>query len=154
MGDVVPFQPRRPAAPLPFILMPPRSTARRAAPAPALAPQAPASPLDAALIQLHAGLDARVRELESRTEARIHELEARVRELELRERVPVAVGVGGAGAPPAAPPARSAAEHDRVERERMIEALNETGWNKLRAAELVGMPRRTFYRRMKEYGIQ
>ena len=27
-------------------------------------------------------------------------------------------------------------------------------WNRVKAAQLVGMPRRTFYRRLKEYGIQ
>jgi hypothetical protein len=147
MGDVIPLQPRRDAARShPALFMSPRSV-RRAAPEPA-APSSP--PLEAALIQLHAGLDARVRDLESRTDARIRELEARVRELELRERAP-AVPAPTPNAPPAA---RSAAEHEQAEKQRMLEALNETGWNKLRAAEKVGLPRRTFYRRMKEYGIQ
>jgi transcriptional regulator with GAF, ATPase, and Fis domain len=40
------------------------------------------------------------------------------------------------------------------ERERIIGALEQTGWNRLRAAEVLAMPRRTFYRRLREYGIQ
>jgi transcriptional regulator of acetoin/glycerol metabolism len=44
--------------------------------------------------------------------------------------------------------------HRASERERILEALSSSNWNRVRAAELVGMPRRTFYRRLKEYGIQ
>ncbi len=39
------------------------------------------------------------------------------------------------------------------ERRRILEALESHGWNRSRAAEALGMPRRTFYRRLKEYGI-
>ena len=45
-------------------------------------------------------------------------------------------------------------EHKDDERERILAALRECGWNRLRAARVVGIPRRTFYRRLKEYGIQ
>ena len=45
-------------------------------------------------------------------------------------------------------------EHERGERQRIVQALEETGWNRVKAAELLDMPRRTFYRRLKEYGIQ
>jgi serine/threonine-protein kinase PknK len=45
-------------------------------------------------------------------------------------------------------------EHQRTERSRMAEALEAAGWNRVRAAQILGMPRRTFYRRLKEYGLQ
>src|SRR5690606_5342429 len=40
------------------------------------------------------------------------------------------------------------------ERERIVEALKRTGWNRAEAAQPIGMPRRTLYRRLKKYGIQ
>jgi serine/threonine-protein kinase PknK len=48
----------------------------------------------------------------------------------------------------------SLAEHKSRERERILAALADCNWNRVKAAELVGLPRRTFYRRLKEYGIQ
>jgi serine/threonine-protein kinase PknK len=45
-------------------------------------------------------------------------------------------------------------EHDREERGRIVDALDKTGWNRARAAEVLGMPRRTFYRRLRDYGLQ
>ncbi|HXS18504.1 MAG TPA: sigma-54-dependent Fis family transcriptional regulator, partial [Polyangiaceae bacterium] len=45
-------------------------------------------------------------------------------------------------------------EHERTERKRIVQALEETGWNRVKAAKLLDMPRRTFYRRLKDYGIQ
>ncbi len=45
-------------------------------------------------------------------------------------------------------------EHRATERERMLAALSKCNWNRLKAAQIVGLPRRTFYRRLKEYGIQ
>jgi serine/threonine-protein kinase PknK len=45
-------------------------------------------------------------------------------------------------------------QHHRDERERIIEALRSCNWNRVKAAELSGIPRRTFYRRLREYGIQ
>lgn len=44
--------------------------------------------------------------------------------------------------------------HQLSERRQIVEALERTGWNRVRAAELLEMPRRTFYRRLREYGIQ
>ena len=41
-----------------------------------------------------------------------------------------------------------------LERDRILAALTRCNWNRVRAAQLVGLPRRTFYRRLKEYGIQ
>jgi DNA-binding NtrC family response regulator len=68
------------------------------------------------------------------------------------------------GRPPRAPappdePAPSRAEtsldaHKAGERERIVNALARCNWNRVKAAQLVGLPRRTFYRRLKEYGIQ
>ncbi len=45
-------------------------------------------------------------------------------------------------------------EHQRSERRRIVEALEATGWNRLKAATILKMPRRTFYRRLREYNIQ
>jgi DNA-binding NtrC family response regulator len=45
-------------------------------------------------------------------------------------------------------------EHRAGERERILQALSSCNWNRVKAAQLVGLPRRTFYRRLKEYGIQ
>jgi serine/threonine-protein kinase PknK len=36
----------------------------------------------------------------------------------------------------------------------MAKALEQSGWNRVKAAQLLGMPRRTFYRRLKDYGLQ
>jgi serine/threonine-protein kinase PknK len=44
--------------------------------------------------------------------------------------------------------------HRDAEKERIIGALQACNWNRVRAARMVGLPRRTFYRRLKEYGIQ
>jgi DNA-binding NtrC family response regulator len=44
--------------------------------------------------------------------------------------------------------------HKTDERERILAALQASSWNRVKAARLVGLPRRTFYRRLKEYGIQ
>jgi DNA-binding NtrC family response regulator len=44
--------------------------------------------------------------------------------------------------------------HKAGERERILEALAACNWNRVKAAQIVGLPRRTFYRRLKEYGIQ
>ncbi len=39
------------------------------------------------------------------------------------------------------------------ERQKILGALEAAGWNRVRAAKTLGMPRRTFYRRLKEYEI-
>ncbi len=49
---------------------------------------------------------------------------------------------------------RSVSEHRREERDRIMEALRVSNWNRVKAAEISGIPRRTFYRRLREYGIQ
>jgi serine/threonine-protein kinase PknK len=53
-----------------------------------------------------------------------------------------------------APKKATTSQHRRDERERIIEALRSCNWNRVKAAELSGIPRRTFYRRLREYGIQ
>jgi serine/threonine-protein kinase PknK len=50
-------------------------------------------------------------------------------------------------------PARNEAEFKDSERERILRALAACNWNRVKAAELTGIPRRTFYRRLKEFGI-
>ena len=40
-----------------------------------------------------------------------------------------------------------------LERARMAEALEQTGWVQTRAAELIGMPLRTFQQKVKQYGL-
>ncbi|WCQ87882.1 sigma 54-interacting transcriptional regulator [Sorangium sp. Soce836] len=72
--------------------------------------------------------------------------------------------LGGGGAPSSAGRAPPSSEPHRVEtsldahkaseRERILVALSSCNWNRVKAAQVVGLPRRTFYRRLKEYGIQ
>ncbi|WP_437725089.1 sigma 54-interacting transcriptional regulator [Sorangium sp. So ce861] len=60
-------------------------------------------------------------------------------------------------APPSSEPLRvetSLDAHKASERERILVALSSCNWNRVKAAQVVGLPRRTFYRRLKEYGIQ
>jgi transcriptional regulator of acetoin/glycerol metabolism len=45
------------------------------------------------------------------------------------------------------------AEFKDTERERILTALSSCNWNRVQAAKALGVPRRTFYRRLKEYGI-
>jgi len=40
------------------------------------------------------------------------------------------------------------------EKDRIVGALRACNWNRVKAAHMLGLPRRTFYRRLKEYGIQ
>lgn len=65
---------------------------------------------------------------------------------------------GPAPAPGRAEPSstrrQTTSQHRRDERQRIVDALNACNWNRVKAAELIGMPRRTFYRRLREYGIQ
>ena len=51
-------------------------------------------------------------------------------------------------------PKETLSRHRRDERERIISALQACNWNRVQAAKLSGIPRRTFYRRLREYGIQ
>lgn len=50
------------------------------------------------------------------------------------------------------PPA-SVDEFKQLEKRRILEALEATSWNRVQAAKALGMPRRTFYRRLQEYEI-
>jgi transcriptional regulator with PAS, ATPase and Fis domain len=52
------------------------------------------------------------------------------------------------------PPKSTLSQHRRDEREQILKALQSCNWNRVKAAELIGIPRRTFYRRLREYGIQ
>ncbi len=58
-----------------------------------------------------------------------------------------------AASPPAAE-APSSNERRNEEKQRILEALQHHNWNRVRAAQALQMPRRTFYRRLKDYGIQ
>jgi transcriptional regulator of acetoin/glycerol metabolism len=51
-------------------------------------------------------------------------------------------------------PKDTASRHRRDERERILQALQACNWNRVQAAKISGIPRRTFYRRLREYGIQ
>ncbi len=55
----------------------------------------------------------------------------------------------------AAAPARleSKSDYKAAERDRMVTALTACNWNRAKAAEMIGVPRRTFYRRLKEFGL-
>ena len=47
----------------------------------------------------------------------------------------------------------SLSARDAIEKERLLVALSATGWNRVKAAALCGIPRRTFYRKLRKYGI-
>ncbi len=49
--------------------------------------------------------------------------------------------------------AKSSVEFKESERERILAALAACNWNRAHAAKMIGVPRRTFYRRLKEFGI-
>lgn len=51
-------------------------------------------------------------------------------------------------------PKSTLSQHRLDERERILQALKACNWNRVKAAELAGIPRRTFYRRLRQYGIQ
>jgi transcriptional regulator with GAF, ATPase, and Fis domain len=55
---------------------------------------------------------------------------------------------------PDGPLPSSFVDHRSSEKERILQALQEHGWNRLKAARALGIPRRTFYRRLREHGIQ
>lgn len=44
-------------------------------------------------------------------------------------------------------------DHRNIEKQRILAALEACGWNRVRAAQTLGMPRRTFYRRLADYSI-
>ena len=53
-----------------------------------------------------------------------------------------------------APARQTLSSHLNDEKTRIAEALAACNWNRVRAAEMLGMPRRTFYRRLKQYQLQ
>jgi transcriptional regulator with GAF, ATPase, and Fis domain/serine/threonine protein kinase len=55
--------------------------------------------------------------------------------------------------PPTGPAPKNKEEFKGTEKERILAALASCNWNRVQAAKLSGVPRRTFYRRLKEYGI-
>jgi serine/threonine-protein kinase PknK len=78
------------------------------------------------------------------------------------EDLPLEPGESPPVAVPAAPPAGSGdgdlahgmEDFKRGEKRRILRALEAHGWNRARAARELGIPRRTFYRRLQEHGIQ
>jgi transcriptional regulator with GAF, ATPase, and Fis domain len=71
-----------------------------------------------------------------------------------------AVAAGGGGEPRAAHGSSASAvrvrtqeEYRDAEKEKILAALTRCNWNRVQAAKMIGVPRRTFYRRLKEYGI-
>ncbi len=52
-----------------------------------------------------------------------------------------------------APEVQRLARTARTEREEIVEALKRTGWNKAKAAKILGISRQTIYRKMKEFCI-
>ncbi len=75
------------------------------------------------------------------------------------------LGMESRGAEPELHPSAPPADDDLIgapedvqgfksrERKRIIEALEKHGWNRAKAATALGMPRRTFYRRLSEFNI-
>ena len=49
--------------------------------------------------------------------------------------------------------ARNKDEFRDEEKRQILEALTACNWNRVQAAKHLRLPRRTFYRRLKEYGI-
>ncbi len=60
-------------------------------------------------------------------------------------------GATGTSLPAASP--SPMAVRKASERQKILDALEEVNWNKVRAAQVLGMPRRTLYRRLREYGL-
>jgi transcriptional regulator with GAF, ATPase, and Fis domain len=50
-------------------------------------------------------------------------------------------------------PHKNEEEFRESERDRILKALTACNWNRVAAAKMSGIPRRTFYRRLKEFGI-
>jgi transcriptional regulator of acetoin/glycerol metabolism len=55
--------------------------------------------------------------------------------------------------PPAGSPQAPADNIESAERRDILEALRAARWNKTAAARALGIPRRTFYRRLKKHGL-
>jgi serine/threonine-protein kinase PknK len=95
-----------------------------------------------------------------------HDFPGNVRELEhllvnatvfctgdLIEAEELAIETGGAPATVSAG-ASNFRDFKDAERDRILQTLNAHGWNRAKAARALGMARRTFYRRLKEHGIE
>lgn len=61
--------------------------------------------------------------------------------------------VSGQSSPPEPGAIRTVLDHKEAERAQILAALAKVSWNRARAASELGIPRRTFYRRLREYGI-
>jgi transcriptional regulator of acetoin/glycerol metabolism len=81
-------------------------------------------------------------------------LEERVHALEAERRAPAPVPAVSSPAAPGVTLPATVDERRAREKAEILAALDATGWNRLEAARELGMPRRTFYRRIMEYGIQ
>jgi len=77
--------------------------------------------------------------------------------IDLQLPAPTRSGRGAPGAAderkPREPVAQSPGEFKDEEKRQILEALTACNWNRVQAAKQLGLPRRTFYRRLKEYGI-
>jgi transcriptional regulator with GAF, ATPase, and Fis domain len=64
--------------------------------------------------------------------------------------------LGGSSPPSGAPPGsiRNRADWEAHEKQRILDALVQSGWNKTRAAEVLGVSRRNLYRKLARYGIE
>jgi DNA-binding NtrC family response regulator len=69
---------------------------------------------------------------------------------------PVAAPAAPAAAPAVLEPATGPLSDElaTIERQRILAAIDQCGGNQTRAAELLGMPRRTLIKRLDQYGIQ
>jgi two-component system, NtrC family, response regulator AtoC len=66
---------------------------------------------------------------------------------------PATTPVAAAPAAAAAAGANLSDELAALERQRILDALDQCGGNQTRAAELLGIPRRTFVKRLEQYGV-
>ncbi|MEM9068775.1 MAG: sigma 54-interacting transcriptional regulator [Myxococcota bacterium] len=55
--------------------------------------------------------------------------------------------------PTGPPPSQTFEDFKETEKQRILAALEEHNWNRAKAARALGIPRRTFYRRLKEHDI-
>lgn len=55
---------------------------------------------------------------------------------------------------PVTPPTGMPLRNEEAEKQQIIEALKQTGYNKSRAAQLLGIDRKTLYNKLKLYGIE
>ena len=92
--------------------------------------------------------------MSERAEITAEDIELPVAGTTLRPSSPKELGPSGAGRSPSTKPsAASTAEFKASERERILGALAACNWNRAQAAKMIGVPRRTFYRRLREFGI-